>query len=341
MLKKPRLLVNYLRLFPLVKAELNNWWIKTKELPDALKIQAQDSIRHKAFHCLGGSVFALYPGADTEALIKAIVSLQTISDYLDNLCDRMDVSDGSAFQQLHLSFTDALTPGKQPSPYYDCYPYSESSYLTELVTTCQSALACLPHYEKCQGRALELANYYCNLQVLKHLKESSDKEVADWITQTFGGGLHWNEWAAATGSTLGIFLLMAMACRPCSPEQVERACESYFPWVQSLHILLDYLIDRHEDTIHDDLNFTFYYSSLEECSQRLGYIYAESRKRVSKLPHSHFHQLVLQGLLSMYGSDPKVKEQRLSRTLRPLLQPLETRALHNLCLLLRNQGYLA
>lgn len=36
---------------------------------------------------------------------------------------------------------------------------------------------------------------------------------------------------------------------------------SYLPWVQGLHILLDYSIDREEDSIGGDLNFCNYYNS--------------------------------------------------------------------------------
>lgn len=85
---------------------------------------------------------------------------------------------------------------------------------------------------------------------------------------------------------------------------------SYFPWVQGLHILLDYLIDQEEDRIHGDLNFCFYYKNNDEMIERLKHFTQNAMKSVSQLPHTRFHQLINQALLGVYLSDKKVKKQR-------------------------------
>jgi tetraprenyl-beta-curcumene synthase len=46
-----------------------------------------------------------------------VVALQTISDYLDNLCDRRGSPTGR-FRQLHLAMTDALDPAGETHDYY-------------------------------------------------------------------------------------------------------------------------------------------------------------------------------------------------------------------------------
>lgn len=85
----PRLLT---RILPLVERELEGWREAAGAIPDAdLRKQALASIKKKKFHCVGGSVLALMADGnrDTVAeLVRAIVAIQTISDYLDNLCDR-------------------------------------------------------------------------------------------------------------------------------------------------------------------------------------------------------------------------------------------------------------
>lgn len=50
----------------------------------------------------------MLPDVDINNFVKFIVAFQTISDYLDNLCDRVEVNDEQAFRQLHLAITDAL-----------------------------------------------------------------------------------------------------------------------------------------------------------------------------------------------------------------------------------------
>lgn len=55
---------------------------------DELHSQAIASIEHKTFHCEGGGILALLANEHREECIRFIVAYQTISDYLDNLCDR-------------------------------------------------------------------------------------------------------------------------------------------------------------------------------------------------------------------------------------------------------------
>ncbi len=82
----PRFVV---RVLPLVERELRRWSVMARAIPDAeLGAQALASIEKKKFHCSGGSVLALLNRDRIPELVQAIVAIQTISDYLDNLCDR-------------------------------------------------------------------------------------------------------------------------------------------------------------------------------------------------------------------------------------------------------------
>ncbi len=67
--------------------------------------------------------------------------------------------------------------------------------------------------------------------------------------------LYWNEWAAATGSTLGIFMLFTASFKNGEGLEGKNICNVYFPWIQALHILLDYFIDRREDALHGGYEF--------------------------------------------------------------------------------------
>ena len=99
------------------------------------------------------------------------------------------------------------------------------------------------------------------LQTLKHVPYEGDKLLQAWTTQTFGTQLAWNEWAAAAGSTLGLFFLFAVSFKP-PPKDMDKRLQAYFPWIQGFHILLDYLIDLEEDLEHGDLNFVSFYPSI-------------------------------------------------------------------------------
>jgi tetraprenyl-beta-curcumene synthase len=120
----------------------------------------------------------------------------------------------------------------------------------------------------------------------------------------------WNEFAAATGSTLGVFMLFLSASDPSLDAiQAERIREGYFPSICALHILLDYLIDQAEDVLGGDLNFCSYYADQRMLDDRLTGIVQSARRSSDGLPFSKFHRMIVEGLIAVYLSDPKVKGQ--------------------------------
>lgn len=343
MLYKTQLLGQFVSGFKPVKRLLNNWWQETEALPKELQEQARLSIQHKTFHCLGGSIYALYPQVNYQVILEAIVALQTISDYLDNLCDRMAISDAQAFRQLHLSFIEALDPTRPLSDYYSYYPFQESHYLVGLVRTCREQVLQMPYYEIYQPHILKLAKNYCELQALKHLIPNGERELKAWIEAsqfTAPLPIYWNEWSAATGSTLGIFMLFAASYHQYEAQTINLINQAYFPWIQGLHILLDYYIDREEDEIHQDLNFTTYYPDINFGAERLQLFLHESKSRARLLPHSGFHELVIQGLIAMYGSDPKLTKTNLSNPYQLLLETPSSKTLFRLAKFFRKVRHL-
>ena len=333
-------------IFPLVDEELDRWKEQAALSPDEeLKKQALASIRHKRFHALGGSFYALYRGEDP-GLLRFITAFQTISDYLDNLCDRAGVLDERAFRRLHEAMLDALSPEAPPKDYYQHYPHrQDGGYLESLVRCCQEYVAALPAYPRVKEDVLYLTSLYCDLQVYKHLlpeKRVSRLEV--WHEQKCPcPGLFWWEFAAAGGSTLGVFALVAAASGPGLEDGERKALVSgYFPFICGLHILLDYYIDQAEDRREGDLNLVAFYRDEGERLQRLLFFAGKALVEAGKLPRPAFHRLAVQGLLAMYLSDPKVKAQGLEDEAGLVLQRggMQARTLHALCRGVRRRGLL-
>ena len=132
----------YRDVFPIVHRELAEWQAKAEKIPnDELRTQALSSIAHKTFHCEGGAILALAAGTQKDNVIRFIVAYQTISDYLDNLCDRSTSLDPNDFSLLHQSMKDSLDPAAVTRNYYELREDQEDGgYLIELVQTCQSVL---------------------------------------------------------------------------------------------------------------------------------------------------------------------------------------------------------
>jgi len=305
------------RVQPAVHNRLTGWKTLASRIPDAeLRRQALASIQTKAFHCEGGAVYGLLAEKNYKEAIKFIVAYQTISDYLDNLCDRSTSSDPNDFRALHEAMLHALTPNAQLSSYYRFRKeQDDGGYLAALVTTCQKVLQRLSNYYLASTHLHDLASCYCELQINKHVcKEERVQKLRQW-SESKKKSLHekmaWYEFAACTGSTLGIFCLISSLLQPqITDGLLSKIKKAYFPWVQGLHILLDYFIDQEEDRIGQDLNFCTFYPNEIVMINRLTTFYIKAMRSVSLLPHRSFHRLTIRGLLSIYLSDEKVFQQK-------------------------------
>jgi tetraprenyl-beta-curcumene synthase len=313
----------------LVQKELTKWKTEASRVPDQeLRKQALSSIEKKKFHCMGGSVLAIGT-KELAPLTRAIVAIQTISDYLDNLCDRVEFhhdykvdykTQKDMFMHLHESFLCAVDPNRETIDYYCRYVVTDSrgdgGYLADLVQTSRSVIEGLVSYPVVSKHVNDLALFYSKMQAIKHLHPSVRAELMEeWFgKESFRdsfqyGDLDWWEFAAASGSTLGIFALLALACNPnVKREDADAIFNLYFPDVSAFHILLDYLIDLEEDRQFQELNFVAEYPSLNEAVARMLGFFEKSMEKVELLEYPYVHKAVLRGLIAMYLSDPKAEQ---------------------------------
>lgn len=360
-----------LRVFPVVRRELEGWTRLAGQIPDPmLRKEALASLSSKAFHCMGGSVLALENPRRPEDLIRAIVAIQTVSDYLDNLCDRAAgkskwTRDGSlgatrdgflTCMRLHEAFLCSTDPHRPEASHYESYPLvcpeGDGGYLQSLADASREMLGRLPSYRAALPAVRQLAQLYSELQSIKHLSpEIRDGLMEEWfrvrwkgelppgasrlpLSVTIGGQagpvggiteapfpLRWWEFAAATGSTLGIF---ALACASASssfgPSEAAALAKAYFPSISGLHILLDYYIDQDEDRAGGDLNFVSYYTSSTERNEALLRFMSWAMDEAGRLDRAFLHQAVVRGLLAMYLSDDKVGAAGLGKEAKSLLR---------------------
>ena len=330
-------------IFPEINRELDYWssYAATHAGPE-LREQALSSIKYKKFHCQGGSIYSLYPGVHTVDFITLVVALQTISDYLDNLCDRAGFANEQAFRQLHQAMTDALNPEAIPQDYYAYYPFhNDGGYLTKLVTTCQQKIKELPSYQLVKADLHNLVGLYSDLQTYKHLALTiREQKMTDWLDQHCHRYPQITKWelAAATGSTLGMFMLCAAASdKKLTAKDAANITTAYFPWITGLHILLDYFIDAAEDKTNGDLNFVSYYADDAQMQSRLTLFTQQAFLQSQTLPQPLFHKTIVQGLLAMYLSDPKTNPPTERAIKKSLLKTAGwyTTFMYILCKLLR------
>ncbi|MED4203001.1 tetraprenyl-beta-curcumene synthase family protein [Neobacillus mesonae] len=306
----------YRKILPAVHQELAYWKSRAEKIPNPeLRKQAMASIEHKTFHCEGGGILALTANKRYQQAVKFIVAYQTISDYLDNLCDRSTSLDPEDFAALHESMSDALVLHADKKNYYRLREdQDDADYLYDLSETCRACLREIEHYDLIKDYLQELCQYYCDLQIHKHVKkEERVPRLEKWFQhyQDDLPEMEWFEFSACSGSTLGIFCLISYAMREdFTASDALNIRNGYFPYIQGLHILLDYFIDQEEDKAGGDLNFCFYYEDQETLFNRLKHFVMEADKHTELLPHKKFHQLINRGLLGIYLSDSKVRRQK-------------------------------
>src|SRR3954447_8255613 len=281
----------YRKIFPYVHKELTYWKNRAEAIPDLeLRKQATASINQKTFHCEGGAIMALLANERYKEAIRFIVAYQTISDYLDNLCDRSTSLDPADFAALHESMSDALVLKAETKNYYRLRDdQDDAGYLHDLSETCRTVLRELDNYALIKDYLLELCQYYCDLQIHKHVvKDERVPRLKKWFNRYQDNlpDMEWYEFSACSGSTLGIFCLVSYAMREdFNLEDAINIRKGYFPYIQGLHILLDYFIDQEEDIIGGDLNFCAYYKSEETLFKRLKHFVIEADRHTEFLPH--------------------------------------------------------
>lgn len=346
---QPGLIWPYIKeVFPLVERSLERIRRRAERIPQPfLREQALASIKSKKFHCQGGAVFALYTPEKSELLVDFIVAFQTISDYLDNLCDRHANPGERAMEKLHEALLAAAQPEREMSDWYGCYPCgNDGGYLDQLVETCRGVLGRFPGYPDVREEIVRLTSLYSELQVFKHLVPGEREErLLRWWRRSgnLAPEVSWWEFAAACGSTLGIFLLAARSAAGLVPEEeTEKLLGAYFPWVCGLHILLDYFIDLDEDKEHGDLNFVSFYPDEQAMEAGMSRMLQKSLLKCGLLPYPVFHKTVVKGMLAMYLSDPKAGKPARKKTARRLLVQGGNEALlmQKICHLLRLKNIL-
>lgn len=299
-------------------------------IPDPeLRAQALASIEGKAYHVQGGCILATFlrPQA-ARRYVEAVVPIETIYDYLDNLCDRLEGVPEGAYATLHGALLDALDPRRPLAEYYRDGPHrDDGGYLLGLVQQSRTALALLPSLEAVTDRILESAALYTELQTYKHLPPSRREEACRaWFERNRmrAPGMAWWEFAAAAGSSLPVFAMLFLASHDAPREaDVGATYHVYFPALSAIHILLDYFIDQAEDREHGELNFFAMYPSPAEGVERIRAAIGAVLVRAKALPDGEAHAFLLRSMALFYLTHPKVFEQGLETGSALLLSALD------------------
>lgn len=314
-----------LRVVPVAAQTLAAVRARAECIPDPqLRREALSSVDGKAFHVAGASILATFlPRDAARRYIETVTPLETIYDYLDNLCDRHPGVRPIAYPVLHQAIADALDPDAPVRNYYASGPDGDDGgYLASLVVQTQRSLATVPHLPRLRPCFADAAGFYAELQTFKHLPRGErERACVAWYERNRNrfGALDWHEFACAAGSNMHVFAALYTAYRD-RPVAIAETYDAYFPFVSAIHILLDSFIDQDEDEEHDDLNFARVYGNIGAMRERFAFMTARARARLAALPDSGRHRFVLDVMTLFYLSHPKVATAGLEREARRLLR---------------------
>jgi len=319
----------WLEAYPHARNELGFWRERALIIPDpVLRENALSTQRLKAANSEGAAAFAvLAPRANRRIVVRMLVAFQLLADYLDT------VSEGEADdplgnnRQLHRAIGAALGIAAERDDYYDLNPQDgDGGYIRTHVSVCREIAMALPSYESVRPPLRRLVVCYAESQCLNHTgaalgdaiqAEQTSLEIARYPE------LGWREVVAAGGSTLAMLALLAAAIDPGLSERgAESIVAAYYPSANSLHLMLDSLIDLALDRSAGNVNQIDHYGSQEEARERLAFLASRSPDLVARVPESELHELIVAGMAGYYLAQPEAWSGSSSAISRGVLEAL-------------------
>lgn len=300
----------WIAVFPQARRELRAWERRARRIPDAaLRAHALSKLRSEATTAEGAAAFAILATVrSARSVVRACVAFEVIYDYVDALAEE-PVDDVLANNRaLYRALDAACTPGGPLPSCYLHHPWNDDGgYLHALIQACREALVRLPGHERVLDSLHGLAIRAGEAQSLHHAATSSDEEdvLARWAAdqQPPGCALAWWELAAAAGSPLGVFALIAAAAHQRTSRSAAGAiAHAYFPWIAALSWLLESLVDQEDDATSAEHSYIAHYGPPQSAARRLATIASCATTDARRLPQGARHTLLLAGMASMYLS---------------------------------------
>ena len=325
----------WLGVFPRVCLERRRRRERASRIPDALLRRTALDAQRKWGNVEGAAAFAAFvPSPHRAAAARAMTCFQAAYNYLDMLGEQPCADPASNGRCLHSALLVALDPDAQHLDYYEhSLQREDGGYLREILDACRAALATLPSYSALAPAALRAAERIVEFQSCNTGELQGDLAALErWARAATppGEDLRWWETAAAGGSSLCVYALIALAAErdldgpwtgagarattdaggkgvgsAASLETVAAVQDAYFPWIGALHSLLDNLVDVAEDRATGQHNLIGLYGSPLQAAERIGRLAERSLGAARGLPDAHAHALVLAAMASFYLSTPE------------------------------------
>ena len=306
----------WLSVFPVVRREIARLRERASAIPDPVLREEALQALEKRGNMEGAAAFAtLVPRARRRAVARALVAFQAAYNYVDMLAEQPCEDPVANGRRLHEALLIAVVAGAEPFDYYEHHPQREDGgYLEEMVQGCRDVLGTLPSYATVAAPVREAVGRIVACQSLSLGERSTAQDQLErWVVQEtkrravqesgVGGELNWWEVAAAGGSSVGVFVLIAAAASPKVDDAEIAAIErAYFPWIGALHSLLDSVVDEAEDAEIGQLSLVGCYDCAPDAAERMGWLAERAMSSARELPSGPAHAVIVAGMAGYYLS---------------------------------------
>lgn len=339
---------------PLAWRELRRWRARAALIDDAgLRAHALAKLQEDDGNVKTTVTLAtLAPRRHRPCVVRAIVSLQVMYDYLDAVTEER-FADGAPCGGALFQAFDAAFCADAATDYYRGHPRrDDSGYLDALAADCRAAQALLPQLREVVRLAAAIAAHSGRAQELSHRAAEGEVEpLRAWAEAeaeaattgalpphagaappctTPAGGLAWWELAAGSAaSILAVHALFAAAGDPrTTADDAERAAHAY-RLAATLTTLLDSLVDHERDVVRGDHSYVAYYASAAVAAERIAAVARRTSEAALGLRRAPHHLMTVAGIAAFYLSAPGARSAfalpatvRVTAELRPLIVPI-------------------
>jgi tetraprenyl-beta-curcumene synthase len=319
---------------PKVRAELSRWRARAMKIEDpALRTLALDTLQGEGFASeVAATLATLTPHRHRATVVRAVVALEVMYDYLDGLTERPAPDPIANGRLLFKAFTDALDPSAdlQDDYYRHCPWPADGGYLRELAATVKDALVCLPATKALAPAMLKAAARCAEAEVLTHAAAFTASPVERWARDTANGsGLEWREYlAGALSSVLAVHALIALAGDERTTAAHAAPIDAVYLALGALSTMLDSVVDYEQDAENGTLAYIRHYNDISIFGDRMVDIARAAARRAHDAPRSVHHLMTLAGVAAYYTSAPSATSElawpvtsRIESELQPLITP--------------------
>jgi tetraprenyl-beta-curcumene synthase len=299
----------WIGIFPLARRELGGWRRLASTIPDPdLRATALAKLASEHMVAEGAAAFATLSDArHWRDVVRFCVAFETMYDYVDALAEQPtdDVLENNRL--LYDCLVSAVSPNDIAFRAPASWSQNDGGYISTLISSCQQSFRRLPAAEHVVAQLQEVTRRAAWAQSVHHASQLGEREPLDhWIEvhRPLYPTLEWWELAAACGSPLSVYALVAAAARPeTSESQAARIADAYVPWIGALSWLLEGLVDHEHDLEDGSASFVSHYREPRVMSERFAFIADAANRMTWQLPMPRRHCLLLTGMASMYLSD--------------------------------------